>query len=140
MGVTIGAQEQDGCAYLWSFDGGNGQNELPDVTALTIETFTEELTPEFETTATDDNGNVAAVRRGPLKLTFTLSGYGKAEANLKTYTDGDKCTLNIKSIELGQRYDCYIEKWAITGSNNDFLKCELTAVTYPNAQFCCPEA
>ena len=139
MGVTIGSQTAQGCAYLWAFDGGNGQDSLPDVTALTIETFTEELAPEFETTATDDEGNVAAVRRGPLKLTFNLSGYGKASADLNTYTDGNKCTLNVKSIELGRSFDCYIEKWAITAANNDFLKCELTAVTYPNAKFCCPE-
>jgi hypothetical protein len=135
MGKTIGD-----CAYLWAFDDGNGREELPNVTALTIETFTEELVPEFEAEATDDEGNVAAVRRGPLKLTFNLSGYGKSSASLSTYTEGQNCKLRVKSIELNQFFDCYVEKWAITASNNDFLKCELTAVTYPAAKFCCPPA
>lgn len=136
MGKTIG-----NCAYLWAFDGGAGTEVLPDidVTAITIESFSEEVTPEFETEATDDEGNVAAVRRGPLKVTFNMSGYAKANASLMTYTAGSRCKLSARSVELNKNLTCYVEKFAINASNNDFMKVELTAIGYETLpSVCCP--
>jgi hypothetical protein len=157
MSVTLGATKMPGgqgsaCnAYLWAFDDGSGATYTPDVTKLTVQTFSEEHTPEFETTATDDNGNVAAARRGPIKVTFNVVGFAEAGANLLTYTDpaaqGGGCKIDItshllKSGGAGVKLTCAITKWTITKANNEFAKVDLTAESYfrlrDGGSVCCP--
>lgn len=150
MSVTIASKKLggggDGCnAYLWAFDDGSGGKYVPDVTKLTVQTFDEEHTPEFETTATDDNGNVGAVRRGPTKISFNIVGYAESGANLKTYLEGDKCKLGITSHLLsGVELQCQITSWKITRANNDFAKVDLSAESYFRLRggnnVCCPES
>jgi len=90
-----------------------------------------EETPEFESEGTDDNGNVAAVVRGPSKFTASISGYIMAGSNLTC----NECKVQIPGKNGGE---FYVEKWSINASNNDFKKCDLTAVRYPGASICCP--
>jgi hypothetical protein len=114
------------CAYIYGITGGS-------VDCITLESKNEETVPEFEAEATDDDGNVAAVVRGPEKITFTLSGYTSAGCDL----DSHECKVDVPTDGGGMR-TCYVEKWSINRTNNDFAKCELTAVCYPSASVCCP--
>jgi hypothetical protein len=153
MSVTLGANKMPGgggsaCnAYLWAFDDGSGATYTPNVTKLTVQTFSEEHTPEFETTATDDNGNVAAARRGPVKVVFNVVGFAEEGADLLTYTDPDGanggCKLDIESHLLdGVELTCAVTKWSITKANNEFAKVDLTAESYfrlrDGGSVCCP--
>lgn len=108
------------CAYIYGIDG-------QGITGISIESRREETEPEFEATATDDEGNVAAVVRGGDKITYTIGGYVSGDLDLNAFG----CKINIDG------HECHIEKWSINRSNNDFAKCELTAVKYPAAQVCC---
>ena len=154
MSVTLAANSMvggggSGCtAYLWAFDDGSGNTYTPDVTKLTVQTFSEEHTPEFETVATDDNGNVAAARRGPVKVTFNVVGFAESGANLLTYTDPQDpsgCKIDITSHLIdGTTLTCAITKWTITRANNEFAKVDLTAESYfrlrAGSNVCCPDA
>jgi len=108
------------CAYIYGISGDT-------VAGITLESRRVETEPEFESTATDDDGNVAAVVRGGDKITYTLSGFVDASLDL----DAHGCKIVIDG------HECHVEKWAINRSNNDFAKCELTAVKYPKAVVCC---
>lgn len=125
MSKTIGD-----CAYVWGFG-----DEIPDVGCMTIESYSIEKTPEFEVEATDDDGNVAAVRRGPIKYTINASGYTKADSNLTC----NICKINLQQDKSfgGGTVDGYVEKWSLSKTNNDFSKCELTAVVFADATVCC---
>lgn len=152
MSVTIASSKLGGggtgCqAYLWAFDDGSGSNYVPDVTKLTVQTFDEEHTPEFESTATDDEGNVGAVRRGPTKITFNVVGYAESGAKLTTYLNSNggatNCKLDITShLIKNTKLTCQVTSWKITRANNDFAKVDLTAESYfrlrNGSNVCCP--
>jgi hypothetical protein len=114
------------CEYLFGIT-----DERQDVTCIKVESFNMEETVEFESEGTDDNGNVAAVVRGPSKFTASISGYVAAGCNLKSHL----CEVTIPGDNGGK---FFVEKWSINASNNDFKKCDLTAVRYPAATICCP--
>jgi hypothetical protein len=119
------------CAYVWAFD-----DDAPDVKCMTVESYSIEKTPEFETEATDDDGNVAAVRRGPVKYTINASGYTDANSDLTC----NVCKISLQGdtdLSGAGDLDGYVEKWSLSKTNNDFCKCELTAVVYAEAEVCC---
>ena len=112
------------CAYIYGID------TQEEIAGMIITGLTKETSPEFEAEATDDTGNVKSVVRGGDKISYTVSGFAKNTATLSTH-GGDGCTTTIDSKT------CIIEKWSINSANNDFAKCELTAVHYPIATYCC---
>ena len=112
------------CQYVFGIS--DGRCTVP---CLKVESFSMEETPEFETEATDNDGNVASVVRGPSKFTANISGYCTA-ADL----DCLACQIIIPGKNGGQ---FYVEKFSISGSNNDFKKAEITAHRYPGATICC---
>lgn len=117
------------CAYIYGFGAAGAQN----IACITIESISEETAPEFEAEATDDDGNVAAVVRGPDMQTFNISGYTKAGSDLDCHT----CKVTIQT-DSGANSTGYVEKWSINRSNSDFAKCELSVKCYPAASVCCP--
>jgi hypothetical protein len=116
------------CEYLFGIT-----ENRQDVTCIKVESFNMEETVEFESEGTDDNGNVAAVVRGPSKFTASISGYVAAGCNLLSHL----CEVEIPN-KAGGKDKFFVEKWSINASNNDFKKCDLTAVRYPEATICCP--
>ena len=141
MSVTIsgtnvkqGDSTTNGCnAYLWAFADGKGGSYVPDVTKLTVQTFTEEHTPEFEASALDSDGNVGAVRRGPVKIVMNIVGYAEAGAKLNTYLNcADKSTwsLDITSHLLNEKLRCNVTSWKVIRQNNEFAQLDLTAESY----------
>ena len=145
--VKQGSSSVRGCdAYLWAFDDGNGKSYTPDVTKLTVQSFTEEHTPEFEATALDSDGNVGAVRRGPVKITMNIVGYAETGAALNTYLDckDDKTwSLEIESHLLnGTTLQCNVTSWKVIRQNNEFAQLDLTAESYfrlrSGGQVCAP--
>ena len=106
------------------------------VSSIIVESYSKETTVEFEAEAKDDTGNTSCVVRGPLKHTFSFSGYCQAGATLSAF-DGGNCKVSFQDAELGSITEAFVEKFSINASNTDFKKAELTAVFYPNGNVCC---
>jgi hypothetical protein len=87
---------------------------------MQIESISTETTPEFEAEASNSQGNVAAVVRGPGKITITASGYLTAASP----SAGDTITINGTT--------CIFDKLSVTASNKDFSKCEVSGFKYAN--------